>query len=85
MRARDKAQEGLRLLKEAILELLSGEPEGLRNVDIAVELRIQSDYQGSQKDYLSWSVLGLLLNDGKVIRKGGRYFLSSSLSGPQGS
>ena len=49
---------------------------GLTNAEIARLLEIQSDYQGSQKDYLSWSVIGLLFNEGKIMRKGRKYFLA---------
>ncbi len=73
---REQAHEGLLLLKEAILLLLAHNPDGLRNAEVAEMLDIHSDYQGDQKDYLSWSVLGLLLNEGKVIRKGKRYFVA---------
>ncbi len=78
MTPREKAQQGLSLLKQAILEALSNNPEGLQNAEIAELLGLRSDYKGSNKDYLSWSVLGLLLNSGNVERKGRRYSLQSS-------
>ena len=73
---RTHAQQGLAFLKEAICDLLAQSPDGLTTANIADLLDIRSDYKGSQKDYLSWSVLGLLLNEGKVIRKDRRYFLA---------
>lgn len=76
MKPVEKAQEGLSILKEAILELLGQKSDGLTNAEIAKMLDIQSDYLGGQKDYLSWSVLGLLLNEKKVVRDGRRYFLA---------
>ena len=76
MNPHEKAQHGLELMKEAILEILGDKTSGLRNAEIADILEIHSDYQGSQKDYLSWSILGLLMNEGKVIRKGKKYFVS---------
>jgi len=69
----EKAQQGLSLLKEAILETLANHPEGLQNAQIADYLGLRSDYKGANKDYLSWSVLGLLLNDARIERKGRRY------------
>jgi len=78
---RTQAQQGLALLKEAILGILAQKTDGLTNAELADLLDIRSDYQGSQKDYLSWSVLGLLLNEGKVVRKGRRYFLASAIEG----
>jgi len=76
MKPHEQAQQGLELLKEAILGILAQKSDGLRNADIAELLEIRSDYQGEQKDYLSWSVLGLLLNEGKVVRKGNKYFVA---------
>jgi len=72
---RAQAQQGLMLLKEAILGVLAQKTDGLSNAEIADLLDIRSDYQGSQKDYLSWSVLGLLLNERRIVRRGRRYFL----------
>ena len=76
MNPHEKAQQGLQLIKEAILGILSQKSDGLRNAEIAELLEIRSDYLGEQKDYLSWSVLGLLLNEGKVVRKGNKYFVA---------
>ena len=76
MTPHEKAQRGLSLLKEAILEILGNHPEGLQNAQIADLLGIRSDYKGANKDYLSWSVLGLLFNSGQVERQGRRYMLS---------
>lgn len=77
MGTREQAQEGLSLLKQSILELLIDHPNGLQNVDIATKLDIRSNYLGKQQDYLSWSILGLLLNEKKVRREGRKYFISS--------
>ena len=72
---REKAKRGVSLLKESVLELLKDNPEGLRNVEIASRLDIHSDFLGNQKDYFSWSILGLLVNEKKVVKKGRKYFL----------
>jgi hypothetical protein len=74
MEPKEKAKQGVLGLEEAILELLAAHPEGLRNADIAQELDIRSDYKGGGKDYLSWSMLGRMMNAGKVVRKGRKYF-----------
>ncbi len=76
MKPHEQAQQGLELLKEAILGILAQKTEGMINAEIAEILEIHSDYRGEQKDYLSWSVLGLLLNEGKVVRKGNKYFVA---------
>lgn len=65
----ERAQLGLELLKTAILELAKANPGGITNSDTASLLGLRSDYNGKQKDYLSYSVLGLLLREGKLERK----------------
>lgn len=64
--APEKAQLGLNLLKEAILELASANPEGIANADAVSHLGLQSDHGGQNKNYLSWSVLGILMREGRV-------------------
>jgi hypothetical protein len=64
----EKAQMGLALLSSAILELAKANPEGIKNSDAAKYLGLQSDYGGGSKDYLSYSILGLLMKEGKVVR-----------------
>ena len=64
----ERAQLGLSFLKDAILELVKANPKGITNSDAASFLGLRSDYRGRQKDYLSYSVLGLLLREGKVER-----------------
>jgi hypothetical protein len=64
----DKAQLGLRLLKDAVLELGQANGEGVTNSDVVKALGLQSDYAGGSKDYLSWSLLGLLMREGKMKR-----------------
>jgi len=66
--AQQKALRGLRLIEEAIIELLSQNPQGLRNADIAEQLKLRSSFRGRQKDYLTYSVLGGLLATRRVSR-----------------
>lgn len=67
---KEKAQIGLVLLKESILELAQANPEGITNAETASVLGLRSDYGGGSKDYLSYSILGLLMRDGKIRRVG---------------
>lgn len=67
----ERAQLGLEFLKTAILMLARANPEGISNADAASLLGLRSDYRGRQKDYLSYSVLGLLLREGKLKRRDG--------------
>jgi hypothetical protein len=75
MQPKDRAQQGLSLIKEAILDALAQNETGLTNSQIAESLDLRSDYQGGNKDYLTWSVLGLLLNAGQIRREKRKYFL----------
>ena len=72
---KDKAETGLQLMQDAITGLLSDHPEGLTNAQIARDLGLQSDYEGHHQGYLSWSIIGLLLNSRKVEKRGRRYCL----------
>jgi hypothetical protein len=64
----EKAQIGLELLKNAVMELAIANEEGVTNSDVTHTLGLQSDYLGGSKDYLSWSLLGLLMREGRMIR-----------------
>jgi hypothetical protein len=72
--APEKAQLGLSLLKDAVLELAQANARGVTNSDVCHALGLHSNYSGGSKDYLSWSILGLLMKDGKLKREnsGGR-------------
>ena len=78
MTHRDKAQNGLRLLKEAVLGLLRDNPSGLGNAEIADLLGIRSSFGKGAKDWFSWSLLGMLWNEKRIVRKGRRYLLNGS-------
>ncbi|MEO8742439.1 MAG: GIY-YIG nuclease family protein [Lysobacteraceae bacterium] len=67
----ERAQLGLELLKNAVFELVKANPNGITNSDAASLLGLRSDYKGKQKDYLSYSVLGLLLREGRIERHDG--------------
>lgn len=70
----DKAAEGLELLKESILEHVAAHPDGIGNSEIARDLHLESDFQGKHRNYLTWSVIGLLVNDGRLVQeKRGRF------------
>jgi hypothetical protein len=64
----ERAQIGLLLLKEAVLEFAIANSEGITNSDVSHELGLQSDYLGGSKDYLSWSLLWLLMREGRLKR-----------------
>ncbi|MFW1676522.1 LEM-3-like GIY-YIG domain-containing protein [Pontibacter sp. JAM-7] len=64
----ERAQMGLEFLKSAVMELAKANPNGIGNADAAKYLGLQSDYGGGSKDYLSYSILGILMNEGKIER-----------------
>lgn len=68
----EKAQMALDLLKSAVMELAKANPSGISNSDAAKYLGLQSDYGGGSKDYLSYSVIGLLMKEGRLRRMGNR-------------
>lgn len=59
------------------MEHLESHPEGASNKDVADALGLQSDYEGANKGYLSWSILGILVNEQRVryeLRKSRRIY-----------
>ena len=64
----EKAQIALEHLKTAVFETTRSNKEGVTNYEIANSLGLQSDYGGGSKNYLSYSVLGILMREGKVRR-----------------
>lgn len=71
-----RAQEGLNVLKLAIVNLLKVHPDGLRNSEITKLLGLQSDQMGKNKDYLSWSILGLLMMEDVIVKKDKKYLIN---------
>jgi uncharacterized protein len=65
---REKAQLGLGLLKDAVLELAQANQAGVTNSEVVKAFGLNSDYLGGSKDYLTWSLLGLLMREGKMKR-----------------
>jgi len=74
----EKAQMGLQLLKSAVMELAKANPNGISNSDAAKYLGLQSDYGGGSKDYLSYSLLGLLMKEGRLMRTEHRRHIATS-------
>jgi hypothetical protein len=67
----EKAQIGLKLLKDSIYEMAQANPNGVTNSDVAHSLGLQSDYGGGSKDYLTYSLLGILMKEARIIRQKG--------------
>ena len=65
---KEKAQIALQLLKSALLEFARANRNGITNSEAASLLGLRSDYGGGSKDYLSYSLLGLLMREGLLRR-----------------
>jgi hypothetical protein len=80
----EKAQIGIKLLKDALEELAQANPIGVTNSDCSHYLGLQSDNEGKQQEYLTCSVLGSLLKEGRVRSersKNRRKYMSVNTSG----
>lgn len=65
----EKAQLGLQFLLDAVMETAKANSAGVTNSELSKGLGLQSDYAGGSKDYLTWSLLGLLMRNGKIKRE----------------
>lgn len=63
----EKAQLGISFIKDSIEELLQMNPKGLINAEIAHNLGLKSDHGGKQQDYLTYSAVGILMNEGRIL------------------
>ena len=61
------ASSALKQMEEAILALLV-KYDGLTNSEIAERLNLRCSHEGGQKNYLTYSVLGVLMEKGKVVK-----------------
>jgi uncharacterized protein len=73
MNPRDKAQKGRDLIQTAVLDLLGASKRAMTHAEIVNQLDIPSDFEGTGKNYLSWSILGLLVNAGRIQYRGDRH------------
>jgi len=65
----ERAQIALTMLQNSVMEFARANPKGVRNADVAKYLGLQSSYNGGVKDYLSYSLLGLLMKEGQIKRR----------------
>ena len=63
----EKAQLGLKLLKDSLILLARENADGVTNSDCAHYLGLQSDNEGNQQDYLTYSILGILIKEGLLV------------------
>jgi hypothetical protein len=68
---RDKAQHGLRLIEDAIVELLIQRGVWVRHSVIQDELNLRSDFNGMFAGYLSGTILQRLIEQKRIVKEGG--------------
>jgi len=66
------AQLGLRHITDAVLGLLVDHPEGLSNVQVAEALGLKSSTSGGHRNYVTWSILSALVEEGRVEKTADR-------------
>jgi hypothetical protein len=80
----EKAQVGLKLLKDSIAALAEENPKGITNSDCAHYLGLQSSHDGNQEDFLTYSILGILKKEGilldEKIKNRRKYFNSLAIN-----
>lgn len=69
MKPSDRARTARAELEAAILDYLAARPQGAINNEIARDLGLESDFADRQKNYLTYSLLGGLMKQGKVVRE----------------
>ena len=75
-----QARQALVALEDAIVNALGTEPGGYYNNELARLLGLESDYEGRQSNYLTYSILGGLLHSGRVVkekRNGRTYYMKA--------
>ncbi|MFH1121904.1 MAG: hypothetical protein V1775_18950 [Bacteroidota bacterium] len=64
----NNSKTGLMLLKKAIEEVIELNPDGVKNTELARHLGLETDFNGNQRNYLTYSLLGLLMKEHKIFR-----------------
>jgi hypothetical protein len=60
------SRKGLEILNETICKLLKLYPNDLTNAEIAHKLRLESNHENAQHDYLTYGLLGNLMEKGLI-------------------
>jgi hypothetical protein len=70
MTPREKAEEGVKLLKQAVQEYLETRRDGATSSEICEELGLlDSNAKGQRKGHLLWGVKNLLIQEDKLETK----------------
>ena len=68
---RDKAEQGLRLIEDAIIEFLAQRGGWVRHSVIQDALNLRSDFNGRFAGYLSGTILQRLIEQKRIVKEGG--------------
>ncbi|GAB4460950.1 MAG: hypothetical protein OHK0029_25650 [Armatimonadaceae bacterium] len=63
--SKEHAQRALSELKGAVQQFVKNNL-GTTSAKVTHALGLESDFQGSQKNYLAWSILGILVNENQI-------------------
>ena len=70
--AAERVQAALSLIKDEIVAMAEINPRGITNADVANKLGLQSSHDGKQINFLSHSLLGLLMMEQRIMKSGTR-------------
>ena len=65
----ERAQLGLQLIKDSIILLVENNSHGITNSDCSLYLGLQSENNGNQQNYLTYSILGELLKERILVSR----------------
>jgi hypothetical protein len=68
---RDKVEQGLRLIEDAIVEFLTQRGDWVWHSVIQDELNLRSDFNGKFAGYLSGTILQRLIEQKRIVKDGG--------------
>jgi hypothetical protein len=68
---RDKAEQGLRMIEDAIVEFLTQRGDWVWHSVIQDELNLRSDFNGRFAGYLSGTILQRLIEQKRIVKEGG--------------
>jgi hypothetical protein len=66
MTPREIAVKSLKDLEDAVVQYLDQRKEGSTNAQVTHDLSLESDFEGQQKSYLAYSILGRLISANRV-------------------
>lgn len=76
--AEERVQMALKMIKDEVVAMAELNPHGITNAQVTNKLGLQSTHDGQHRNYLSHSILGVLMREDRIIKVGrgtdARYF-----------